>query len=307
MYLREKMKSANIFFLLVMIFCIISPYTFALTYSFISVFVNVNVVSILILSTLYSVGIPFFIYLGVARKKTLDIVRIKKISIKNVIFIVAICIFIQPFMSFLSAFSMMFSNNNINEVATVLTKQPYSLALLAIAVVPAIFEELLMRGAVLDAYDGLDLKRLAIVNGLFFGFLHGDFQQFFYASLLGFIFVYFVKLTGSILASILGHFVINGSQITLAFLVTYEGSGAITIYDVIQSFIFSIPFLVITILLMKVFIKNNQEAKDAYELECQIYDTENQEKGQKVKVFDKYFALIIVSYITILLINYLIY
>ena len=51
---------------------------------------------------------------------------------------------------------------------------------------------------------------------LFFGIFHLDAQQFLYAAVLGFIFSLVVRITNSIYASMIMHFIINGTYVTLA-------------------------------------------------------------------------------------------
>ncbi len=301
MDINNKVKSGNAFYLFVMVYCLLVPIPIGVIFEIAGIFFDIGLVAALIIPTVIIMTFPVILYFGITNKKFMEVLPIKKVSLKNVILIIAICICIQPVMTFLSALAMLFSENNINDVAMGLVSYPYILSLTAIAISPAIFEEILMRGAVMDAYDGLDLKKLAILNGVFFGFLHGDVQQFLYAALLGALFVYFVKLTGSILASMLGHFIINGTQITTAYFVDFgeTASTAITITDVVQCFFIAIPFCIIVILLLKMFIKNNKETYDEYNLKSQSYGP--------VKVVDKYFMGIVGVYILTLAINYLIY
>ncbi len=298
MNIENKVKFGNKFYLFVMIYSLLVPIPISIAFELLGVVYEVGLIEALIIPTVIIMTVPVIIYYGITNKKFGEVLPIKKISFKNILFIVAICFCIQPVMTFLSALAMLFSPNNINDVATELLSYPYILSLLAIAVSPAIFEEILMRGAVMDSFDGLDLKKLALVNGVFFGFLHGDIQQFLYAALLGFLFVYFVKLTGSILASILGHFIINGTQITAAYLVTYDDSSAITVLEVVQSFFFAIPFCIIVFFIMKKFIANNKAVYDEYNIKS--------ENNGKARVIDKYFIAIIAVYILTLVINNLI-
>ena len=61
----------------------------------------------------------------------------------------------------------------------------------------------------------------ASITGLLFGIMHLDPQQFLYAAVLGFVLALVVRITNSIFASALIHFLINGTSITLQKLLSF--------------------------------------------------------------------------------------
>ena len=73
----------------------------------------------------------------------------------------------------------------------------------------AFFEELICRGVLLDALKPYGNGFAIIVTGFFFGIMHGNFQQFFYAFVLGIVFAYITIQTGSILAATILHALFN--------------------------------------------------------------------------------------------------
>ena len=74
-------------------------------------------------------------------------------------------------------------------------------------------------------YENKNKYVSAIVTGLFFGILHLDPQQFLYAAVLGFILALVVRVTNSIFSSMIMHFIINGTSVTMAKLVDYITKG----------------------------------------------------------------------------------
>ncbi|WP_105618589.1 CPBP family intramembrane glutamic endopeptidase [Vallitalea okinawensis] len=142
-----------------------------------------------------------------------EILRIKPINIKSIFLVILFAITIQPFMNFISGLSNLFFTNTLNDYLIEVMSLPSLFLVLTLAVLPAIFEEIPTRGMILSGYEHVDVKIAALINGLFFGMLHLNFQQFFYAFLLGFLFVYLVKATGSIFSSMIAHFVINATQV----------------------------------------------------------------------------------------------
>jgi len=148
------------------------------------------------------------------RKEKLNL-PIASLDKMNVILIIFICIFIQPGMMLISGLTSLFFPNMVSEVVFGMMQQPYWLLILAVAVTPAICEELVFRGYIQSAYKDIPFKKAALINGLFFAIIHMNLQQFPYAFVMGIIFAYMVFYTRSIYAGILAHFLINASQVTL--------------------------------------------------------------------------------------------
>lgn len=111
-------------------------------------------------------------------------------------------------------FTVLFENE-IGNFVTNIVESPYIVLLLLIAVLPAITEEITIRGIVLSGYEDKNIYLSCIITGLLFGIMHLDPQQFLYATVLGVILALVVRITNSIFASILMHFLINGTSITL--------------------------------------------------------------------------------------------
>ena len=167
--------------------------------------------------------------------KLRGIFPVKGIDIKNAVMIIGICLLIQPAMMLISLLSTVFSENTVGEaVGDMLTDGGLVLTLGVFAVVPSVFEELACRGPALSGYSKLvENKRsllitAIVINGIFFGMMHLNPQQFFYTAVLGSLFSIFVIYTKSLIAPILGHFVINGGQSALLAWAMQETGG----YDV---------------------------------------------------------------------------
>ncbi|MCL1788938.1 MAG: CPBP family intramembrane metalloprotease [Oscillospiraceae bacterium] len=73
----------------------------------------------------------------------------------------------------------------------------------------AIFEELFCRGIIFSALKPYGNGFAIIISGFLFGIMHGNFQQFFYAFVLGIVFAYITLQTGSILVSTILHALFN--------------------------------------------------------------------------------------------------
>jgi len=171
-------------------------------------------IQVLVVDVLFLL-IPALIYLYITKLPVKNTLKLNKISLLSILLVIGFSIFIQPFMMLIGSISNLFFTNNLNSFVFDLSEFPFIVYFFILAVLPAFFEEITTRGILLSGYDDVDIKKAALVNGLFFGMLHLNFQQFFYAFALGFLFVYLVKITNSIFASIIAHFIINGSQTLL--------------------------------------------------------------------------------------------
>ena len=81
-------------------------------------------------------------------------------------------------------------------------------ALLVIAVMPAIFEEGLFRGVILNSVeDGVGTIRTVFIVGFAFSLFHASAEQTVYQFLAGCVFAFVALRAGSILPSVLMHFI----------------------------------------------------------------------------------------------------
>lgn len=177
---------------------------------------NLSMPAYIILPEVILLLIPTVIYFIVTKHSVKYTLNLRKIGLKSILIVIVIGFLAQPIMMFLSLISQFIFPNKISQVVTALDNIPFIVKLLAIAVTPAICEEITMRGVVLGEYDNVDIKKAALMSGLFFGMLHLDGNQLFYAFALGILFSYLVRITKSIYSSIICHFVINGTQLILA-------------------------------------------------------------------------------------------
>lgn len=182
-------------------------------YGFISKIISV---SDTILSFIIQFGvifcIPIFVFIVYTKVDIKQTFKLNKINLKQVALVSIFSICLIPLAAILSAISNIFV-----ELPLESTKPLYPLWLLIIsnALIPAVFEELTFRGIFLSNYDEVNTRKVAILNGLLFGLIHLNITQFAYAFMFGYAFVYLVRVTKSIYATILAHFLINAINIVL--------------------------------------------------------------------------------------------
>lgn len=263
----SSIQKTNLFVL----FLFVLQFILGLFWSSLMTMVNMPIVINMILSQICMFGIPTILYFIITKSNVKDTLSIKPISPLNILIIVAISIFIQPIMTVLSALTTIFFPNNVTTMLTETAKIPIWLTIIATALTPAIFEEIIFRGIVFSGYRTTSLLKASIMTGLLFGLIHCDAQQFLYAFVMGIFFCFLVYRTGSIFASMISHFTINGSQVLISTILMSSMSSEellksttnTNISDIIASLISSIFLACITapilILLIWAFIKINKK------------------------------------------------
>ena len=169
----------------------------------------------LLISHVVTFIFPAIIYLIITKQSARDVLKLNKLYFKDALLIILLAFICQPIMTFFSLVSQFFFENEIGNFVTGIVDSPYIILLLLIAVLPAITEEITIRGVVLSGYEDKNIYLSCAITGLLFGIMHLDPQQFLYAAFLGFVLALVVRITNSIFASALIHFLINGTSITL--------------------------------------------------------------------------------------------
>jgi len=174
---------------------------------------------------LASLLLPLFIWLAITGDSFKRHMPSQPLGGVNILLIVVFSIFVQPTMMLISAFFSLFFVNDAAEIFTHFAAQPWWLIMLAIAVTPGVVEELVFRGYIQSNQKSSAFWKIAVMNGFLFGLMHLSPHQFLYTFVLGVVFAYLVYFTRSIWAGILSHFIVNGSQVSLAHWATGAADG----------------------------------------------------------------------------------
>lgn len=206
----KKIVRSNLYFVLIILLEFLIPILFR------DVYASIPDIRIrLFLSHFMCFIIPASIFIIITRNNPKEILRLNKISLKQLGMIVAIAFLCQPIMMSCSVISAVFFTNNVSTFMAEIQGSSFIVLLLLMAVMPAISEEITIRGIVLSGYDKVSDFKAAFITGIFFGIFHLDLQQFLYAAVLGIILGYVVRITNSILSSMTIHFLINGTSVVI--------------------------------------------------------------------------------------------
>lgn len=219
-----------------------------------------------VLTQLISFLPPLCLYFLITKKNIKTTLRLNPLGWKNAILILSFGVSIQPVMALLSYLMALFFPNPVEQSIGHMQTSGFALTFLAMAILPAIFEEAFSRGILLSGYQFLGKWKAAFASALLFGLLHMNPQQFLYAFVVGFAFCFLVERTDSLYASILPHLVING---TTVFSIFQQGAGAgaapveletsVMLVGLILLAVISIPWLAV---LLYLFLKINPPKAD---------------------------------------------
>lgn len=175
-------------------------------------------VQAILISQLGLILVPVIIYFILTRDNIVRTLKLYPLNPDCLLKVILFAFCIQPLVMTVSAIgNLFFTNYTASTMLSLSSAIPYPVMLLLAALLPAIIEETSLRGIMLSGFKGHLTFPSAVINGLVFAILHGNIQQGLYAFILGFVFVYLVNAAGSIFASMITHFIINATSITMAY------------------------------------------------------------------------------------------
>jgi len=235
-------------------------------------------------SLVLSFALPFIVYMPITKRRLVKVLPLEPISAVNALYVLVLSISAIPLMMAVSAASASLFENNAAGFMAEMYDKPFFSIFLSLAVLPALLEEIVFRGALLTELKAAGIKKAALISGLYFGLIHADLQQFPYAMIMGMIFAYLVFYTKSILSSVFAHFIINASMVFLWF---YDPE--LEIY-LLPAFIAAIPVFIFT---FRKFIAHNA---------ANAADTDGQ-TGQKLFAWEFWAVLIFYIILMVVYIN----
>lgn len=110
---------------------------------------------------------------------------------------------------FTSIMSSLLGHEITNNLNATIPQMPIWLVMLLVVIIAPIIEELLFRKMLIDRFHPYGDRIAILMSAVFFGLFHGNFNQFFYATMLGMILGYVYCRTGKIKYTIFMHMIIN--------------------------------------------------------------------------------------------------
>lgn len=168
-------------------------------------------------------GLPMFIIIKKAKGSFKEVLGLGRINLLTIPIAVVIAVLVQPIASFIALFFSQFSNDFVTSAMTSMNEaMPLWQMILVMAIFPAVFEELMFRGVVMRGFHSKYPRWIGIVfSALLFALMHGNFQQLSYAFFLGIIFALIASATDSSWATMLIHFLFNGTSVLAVYFSTH--------------------------------------------------------------------------------------
>ncbi len=129
-------------------------------------------------------------------------------------------------------------------------------ALFVMAIMPALCEELSMRGVILGGLKSLSYKKALLICALMFMILHMSLEQCIYQFILGLVLAFIVYNSGNIIYAIILHFFNNATVLVVNFIVKDAWVTKYTIFwDYFLPIIIALGAVGVIVLLCKLFKK----------------------------------------------------
>lgn len=123
---------------------------------------------------------------------------------------------------------------------------------ISIAIVPALAEEFLFRGVILNYLKKFGDGFAILVSSVMFGLFHGNFVQIPFAFIVGLMCGFLVVKTGSMLPAIFLHLLNNGTSVVLDIISNYTTDDVYTLISTLIVFLLTlVGFISISILIKK--------------------------------------------------------
>lgn len=179
--------------------------------------------------------IPNLVYLKLMGFSLKKVLRLNKINLKQIGYIILITIFAYPIAIFfnyiMTIFLSYFGNTLLDPIPMADDSLMYFISLFVIALAPGICEEVMFRGTIMSAYGNLGRKKAIIYSSILFGIFHLNLQNLLGPIVLGIVLGITVYKTNSIYASIIGHTLSNGIAVTIGYF-TIKGVDNVSTGDI---------------------------------------------------------------------------
>lgn len=161
------------------------------------------------------VFLPAFFYIKISGMKVRELIPYRKIKISDALLAVVMTYLFYPLLVVMNLLTMFFVDNATAQMTTVMQEQNILWNMLFIAVLPACVEEFVFRGMLYQTYRKSSLWKGILLSAFLFGCMHMNFNQFLYTFVFGIILAMTVEATGSILTSMICHFILNLNSVLL--------------------------------------------------------------------------------------------
>ncbi len=204
-------KKTNWLFTTIIIINIIAVFGIALLAE--SIDVKLGAIPALLLSQAMLI-VPAVMFLLGTKTKVRDLIAMEKPKWITSFLTIALTYFCMPLIVTVNAFSMLFVENEVNNLQPLLQGIPWWQLVLMIGIIGPVSEEFVFRGVIYHGYRRSGrLIAAMLMSAFLFGLMHLNFNQMSYAFLVGIIGVLLIEGTGSVFYPMLFHICINMTNV----------------------------------------------------------------------------------------------
>ena len=166
--------------------------------------------------------IPVFAYTIKKGDSIIEALGFKGIKVATFFQTILLVIVLSPMAMFANVLSQFFVPNTMVQGVDQFASESVGLTLVATVLCAPVVEEIVCRGFFTNRLNKiLPFTATAIISALMFGALHLNINQFCYATVLGLIFAYTNRASGSVFTSMIMHIVFNGYNMALLFMLNW--------------------------------------------------------------------------------------
>lgn len=200
------------------------------------------------LTQIIPIFIPAMVCCFMSREGFKGFARNTKPSFLNIILCIVLAVCANLILSFATTAigNVLFTNNpnSLTDIGLPQTNFEFVLDIIFVCLMPAVFEELLFRGAVLTSYENIyGSKKAILFCGFVFAIMHNSLTAFVPQFIIGIFLSFIVLKFDSLYLGMLAHFTNNFTTLFIQYVILQKWSGSKTV-------LFRSPFLTVLILLI---------------------------------------------------------
>lgn len=200
------------------------------------------------LTQIIPIFIPAMVCCFMSREGFKGFARNTKPSFLNIILCIVLAVCANLILSFATTAigNILFTNNSnsLTDIGLPQTNFEFVLDIIFVCLMPAVFEELLFRGAVLTSYENIyGSKKAILFCGFVFAIMHNSLTAFVPQFIIGIFLSFIVLKFDSLYLGMLAHFTNNFTTLFIQYVILQKWSGSKTV-------LFRSPFLTVLILLI---------------------------------------------------------
>lgn len=179
----------------------------------------------IIIAQFFAVGLPCLMTALVEKADFKREFNFKKIKSKDILYSILMGVSLQPVAMVANVPLQSLTIKLKGELSPAVAASPQNLwqvvaMMLVVCLVPAFFEELLVRGMVLNSVKKYGMSKAIVITSVIFALLHNDLSSFVGLVVLGLACGFGVLMTGSVFSGMLTHFAFNATGVMMDYFMT---------------------------------------------------------------------------------------